>query len=104
MPVMRIKEIAALSEEAREQRLIDFRTELARIRTMVNAGGAVENPTRIRQLRKTIAQILTIENEQKLGLRKAPVAEKKEEKPAKKAKPKKEVKETTEEPEEKASQ
>jgi large subunit ribosomal protein L29 len=95
MPIMRIKDIAAMSEEARVQRLIDLRAELARIRTMVHAGGAVENPTRIRQLRKTIAQILTIENEQKLGIRKAPAVEKKE--PAKKAaaKPKKEVKEKT---------
>ena len=91
-PIMRMKEIIEMTSEAREQRLIDLRVELARIRTMVNAGGAVENPTRIHQLRKTIAQILTIENEQKIGLRKAPQAEKKEEKPAvKKVKPKKEA-------------
>jgi large subunit ribosomal protein L29 len=92
-PIMRIKEIAEMNPETREQRLIDLRVELARIRTMVNAGGAVENPTRIHQLRKTIAQILTVENEQKIGLRKAPQTEKKEEKPAaaKKAKPKKEL-------------
>ena len=69
------------------------------MRTMVNAGGAVENPTRIRELRRTIAQILTIQNEKKLGIRQ--VAEV-EEKPAKKAakpaakapKAKKETKET----------
>jgi len=94
-PIMRMKEIAELTPEAREQRLIDLRVELARIRTMVNAGGAVENPTRIRQIRKTIAQILTVQNEQAIGLRKAPAA------PTKKAKPKKEAKETKEEPEEK---
>ncbi|MCW4001103.1 MAG: 50S ribosomal protein L29 [Candidatus Bathyarchaeota archaeon] len=87
---MRMKDIAALSPEDRAQRLIDLRVELARIRTMVNAGGAVENPTRIHQLRKTIAQILTVENEQKLGKRKAPEASK--EKP-KKAAAKKESKE-----------
>ncbi len=91
-PIMRIKEINDMTPEAREQRLIDLRVELARIRTMVNAGGAVENPTRIRHLRKAIAKILTIQNEQALGLRKAPEApEKKEAKPAKKAKPKKEA-------------
>jgi large subunit ribosomal protein L29 len=94
-PIMRMKEIDAMTPEAREQRLIDLRVELARIRTMVKAGGAVENPTRIRQLRKTIARILTIQNEQEIGLRKAPEPEKKEEKPAKKAKPKKEPEEKT---------
>ena len=97
-PIMRMKEIVEMTPEVRTQRLIDLKVELARIRTMVNAGGAVENPTRVRQIRKTIAQILTVEHEQKLGIRKAPAApEKKEEKPAaKKAKPKKEA------PEEKA--
>jgi large subunit ribosomal protein L29 len=73
-PIMRLKEIAEMTPETREQRLIDLRTELTRIRTMVNAGGAVENPTRIRQIRKTIAQILTVQNEQAIGLRKAPTA------------------------------
>jgi large subunit ribosomal protein L29 len=78
MPIMRLKEIAGMTPEAQEQRLIDLRVELARIRTMVNAGGAVENPARIRELRKTIAQILTIQNEQKLGMRKTPDSSKKE--------------------------
>jgi large subunit ribosomal protein L29 len=96
-PIMRMKEIDAMTPEAREQRLIDLRVELARIRTMVKAGGAVENPTRIRQLRKAIAKILTVQNEQEIGLRKAPEPEKKEEKPAKKMKPKKETEEKTSE-------
>ena len=69
MAIMRVKEINALSTEDRAKKLADLRIELARIRTMVNAGGAVENPTRIRELRRTIAQILTIENEKKLGIR-----------------------------------
>jgi large subunit ribosomal protein L29 len=79
-----------MSPEAREQRLIELKVELARIRTMIKAGGAVENPTRVRQIRKTIAQILTVQNEQALGLRKAAASEKKAAKP-KKAKPKKEA-------------
>ncbi|MGE5555361.1 MAG: 50S ribosomal protein L29 [Methanocella sp.] len=87
---MRIKDIAEMSPEAREQRLIELKVELARIRTMIKAGGAVENPTRVRQIRKTIAQILTVQNEQALGLRKAAASEKKAAKP-KKAKPKKEA-------------
>ncbi len=85
-PIMRMKEIAEMTPETREQRLIDLRAELARIRTMVNAGGAVENPTRIRQIRKTIARILTVQNEQNIGLRKAPAPEKKAIKPKKQAK------------------
>ncbi len=80
---MRVKEINALSTADRDNKLLDLRIELARIRTMINAGGAVENPTRVRELRRSIAQILTIENEKKLGIRQS--AEEKEAKVAKKA-------------------
>lgn len=99
MAIMRVKEINALSTEDRAKKLLGLRVELTRMRTMVNAGGAVENPTRIRELRRTIAQILTIQNEKKLGIRQ-PVEEKEEkqekkaEKPAKTPKAKKETKET----------
>jgi len=58
-----------MSSEDRTKKLSELRTELARMRTMIRAGGAVENSTRVRVLRKTIAQILTIENEVKLNLR-----------------------------------
>jgi len=100
MARMRIKEIVDMSPEARTSKLVDLRAELARIRTMINAGGAVENPTRVRELRKTIAQILTVENENKLGIRKAAAEpekkpQKKAEKPAKEPKAKKETLETS---------
>jgi large subunit ribosomal protein L29 len=97
---MRVKEINALSTEDRAEKLADLRVELARIRTMINAGGAIENPTRVRELRRTIAQILTIQNERKLGIRQVAAEEKegkqetKAAKPAKVPKAKKETKET----------
>ena len=96
---MRVKEINALSAEDMANRLTETRIELARIRTMVNAGGAVENPTRMRELRRSIAQMLTIQNEKKLGIRqvaevKAETPVKKAEKPAKKPAAKKATKET----------
>ncbi len=100
MVIIRLKEITEMSSEDRAQKLVTLRTELVRIKTMVKAGGAVDNPTRIRELRKTIAQILTVENEYKLGIRKAAEEpekkqKKKAEKPAKEPKAKKETEETT---------
>ena len=68
MPILRVKEIRDMSSEARVKRLNELRTELLRLKTMVKAGGTIENPARIRELRKTIARILTIEHEKKLGL------------------------------------
>lgn len=100
MAKMRIKEIVDMSSEDRTKQLVDLRVELSRIRTMINAGGAVENPTRVRELRKTIAQILTVENENKLGIRKVfqepeKKQKKKAEKPAKKPEAEKETEETS---------
>jgi large subunit ribosomal protein L29 len=100
MAIMRIKEITVMTSADRAKKLVDLRAELSRLKTMVHAGGAVDNPTRIRELRKTIAQILTVENEYKLGIRKAPEepekkTEKKAEKPQKKPEAKKETKEKT---------
>jgi ribosomal protein L29 len=69
MAILRLQEIINMSSEARTKKLSELRTELARMRTMIHAGGAVENSTRVRELRKTIAQILTVENEVKLNLR-----------------------------------
>lgn len=68
MPILRLKAIRKMSTEERARKISDLRAELARLKTMVRAGGAVENPARIRNLRKTIAQLLTIENEDKIGI------------------------------------
>lgn len=69
MPILRLKDISDMSSEERTKKLSELRAELAGLRTMVKAGGAVENPARMKELRRIIAQILTIENENKLGLR-----------------------------------
>lgn len=85
MPILRVKEIRDMSPEDRRKRLHELQTELVRLKTMIKAGGAIENPARVRELRKTIARILTIESE--------PAPPKKEEKKVeKKAEKKKETK------------
>ena len=77
MPILRVKEIRDMPPEERKKKLGELRTELLRLKTMIKAGGTVEDPSRIRELRKTIARILTIENEQKIELRKTKTEEKK---------------------------
>ncbi len=67
MPILRKKDIRAMSSEDRKKKLTELQTELVRLKTMVEAGGAIENPARIRELRKTIARVLTIEHEKRLG-------------------------------------
>lgn len=77
MPILRLKDMRAMSSEDRRKKLTELRTELMRLKTMIKAGGAVENPGRIRELRKTVARILTIENEQPKSAKEAREKEKK---------------------------
>jgi len=80
MPLMRIKDIRDLSSQERTKRLGELKTELTRLRTMIKAGGTVENPARVKELRRAIAKLLTIENEEKLGIVKKKPKEKAKEK------------------------
>lgn len=63
MPIIKNSDIRSMSFEQRKERLEEMRTEISKIKTMINAGGSIENPGRIKELKKTIARILTIENE-----------------------------------------
>jgi len=97
VPIIRVKEIRDMSNEDRLKRLGELQTELMRLKTMVKAGGSIENPARVRELRKTIARILTIDSEPK-PIKKEEKTEKKEEKEKKaKKKRKKQPKEGKEE-------
>jgi len=89
MPILRLKEIRDMSSEERDKKLGELRTELVRLKTMIRAGGTVENPARVKGLRKTIAQILTVKNEEKLGLVKKKQKEKPKEEQKEKRKEKK---------------
>lgn len=90
MPILRVKEIRGMSSEDRQKRLSELQTELMRLKTMIKAGGSIENPARVRELRKTVARILTIENEPKPAKKETKKKEKKKKKAQKKPKEDKE--------------
>jgi large subunit ribosomal protein L29 len=91
MPIVRVKEVRDMSSDDREKRLGELQTELVRLRTMIKAGGAVENPARVRELRKAIARILTVESEPALPKKEEKKEEKKEKKTRKEEKTTKEA-------------
>jgi large subunit ribosomal protein L29 len=59
LPILRKREIRQLLPEERDKKLTELRTELTKLRTSVKAGGNVENVGRVREIRRTIARILT---------------------------------------------
>jgi len=93
VPILRVKEIRDMPSEERTKKLGELRTELLRLRTMVRAGGTIENPARIKNLRKAIARVLTIEKEHELGRVKTKKPEKEPEKKTKRTTKKTEKKE-----------
>lgn len=63
MPILRTSEIRKMNATDREKRLRELRSELLNHRAKIASGGALETPGRIRALKRTIAQLLTIEKE-----------------------------------------
>jgi large subunit ribosomal protein L29 len=64
MPILRISEIRDMTPEDRSKMLDELRTELTKLKTTIKAGGSLENPGRVRSLKKTIARILTVIREE----------------------------------------
>ncbi len=65
MALLKPKEIREMSHEERMERLRELRAELSRLRVQAHRG-SLENPGRIREIKKAIARILTIEREEQL--------------------------------------
>jgi large subunit ribosomal protein L29 len=65
MAIFRIDEIRNMSEEEITEELHKLESDLVRERGIVTAGGAPEKPGRIRDIRRTIARIKTVQRERK---------------------------------------
>lgn len=63
MAIHRPQEIREMSAEERRERLEELETELIRERGVAAAGGAPENPGRLREIKRTIARIKTVQRE-----------------------------------------
>jgi len=65
MAILKPKEIRALSPDEKVEKLRELKEELLHERGVASMGGAPMSPGRIRSIRKTIARINTIINEEK---------------------------------------
>jgi large subunit ribosomal protein L29 len=75
---MKVQEIRDLSEKERQEKVGDLGQEIFNLRFQL-ATGKIENPSRLRGLRRDIARIKTIQRETKDGAAE-PAKEKSEEK------------------------
>lgn len=71
MAILRKREMSQMLPEERVKKISELRAELTTIRTQVKSGGTVENPARVRELRKAVARLLTIQNQKVVSEEKA---------------------------------
>ena len=64
---MRSRELRGLSDDELAKKLAEQREELFNLRFQ-SATGALENSARLRQTKRAIARILTVQHERDLGL------------------------------------
>ena len=63
MAILRSKEIWEMEIEDIEEKLVELKAELAKSVSKSAAAGVNENPGKIRELKRTIARVLTIMNQ-----------------------------------------
>ncbi|MFP4626681.1 MAG: 50S ribosomal protein L29 [Natronomonas sp.] len=63
MAILHVDEIRDMTPAEREAELEQLETELLNSRAIQAAGGAPEDPGRIKELRRTIARIKTLQRE-----------------------------------------
>ena len=62
---MKLKEIRNLEKGAIDEKVAEMKKELVKMNAQVAIGTALKNPGQVRQIKKTIARVLTIQNEPK---------------------------------------
>ena len=63
MAILRSEEIRKMNPVERQEELDKISMELIRERAVASAGGAPESPGKIKEIRRTIARIKTIQSE-----------------------------------------
>jgi large subunit ribosomal protein L29 len=75
MAIIKKSKIREMADAELKAKLFEFQKELNTERGMLASGGRTSNPGKIRELRKSVARVLTIIHERKLGIvRKVKVA------------------------------
>ncbi|MCL2459872.1 MAG: 50S ribosomal protein L29 [Euryarchaeota archaeon] len=68
MAIYRAKEVAQMSDTELVENIDKLRNELIEQRGKVSAGGAPDNPGRIRLVRRTIARMMTEQNKRRQNI------------------------------------
>ncbi|MHA1229517.1 MAG: 50S ribosomal protein L29 [Candidatus Helarchaeota archaeon] len=67
MPILRKKQLRKMTIDEIDKKITELRSELFQQRSLIAGGGAIENPGKIKELRRTIARLLTYKRLRELG-------------------------------------
>ena len=65
MKIVKAEQIRNMDDRERERLLIDLREELMMLYSSQTGGGITDNPAKSKMIRKQVARILTVNNEEK---------------------------------------
>ena len=65
MKIVKAEQIRNMEDRERERLLIDLREELMMLYSSQTGGGITDNPAKAKMIRKQVARILTVINEEK---------------------------------------
>jgi len=68
MAIIKKSKIREMGDAEMQSKLFEFQKELNSERGMIATGGRTSNPGKIKQLKRSIARILTIVHERKTGI------------------------------------
>jgi len=66
MAIVKSKDIRKMTEEEMNKKIGELKLELSKKKAQIIVGGAPENAGKIKEVKRTIARILTIKNEKKV--------------------------------------
>ena len=70
MAIYKTKELRGMGKEEIDEKLQQLKTELSKEKGAVASGTKAENPGKIKEIRKTIARILTLKKEKEVKINK----------------------------------
>lgn len=70
MAILKKTKMREMADAELQAKLFEFQKELNSERGLLASGGRTSNPGKLRELRKSIARIITIQHERKPGIQK----------------------------------
>ena len=70
MSILKAKQIREMSEQELDEKLTQLKTDLSKEDSAIASGTQPENPGKIREIKRTIARILTIKKEREVNVNK----------------------------------